>query len=336
MKNVKLRLAVFGALGLASAQVFAAGTLCALAAAPAGSAYINAYNTGRVIPVMPATTTAALARTNFGTVTSDPAAVVSTCQITALANESTTPVAGFTLVASASRPIPKVTGGVTTPASSTIGNVLDVVWRNAAKTSCIFGTRVSLTNVDHDAVLAGTQLFEVNDIARGGFGSSGSVNVGYFKQAANASFVYRIGRTFTSVQHRAYKYLGTLSEKQNNGTGYLDLPTIGGSATLAINGVNSGINGTTVATTGGVATLQDAQVNSKWVNFTTDAVVTDDDGGDPNPLSSMTYVQAPCDSTSPSTWVKTGAISLRQSAQENTTFKAIDISGYAPPGAVVP
>ena len=67
MKNVKLRLAIFGVLGLASSQAFAAGSLCTLVAAPAGSAYINAYNTGRVIPPLagPATT-ALLARTNFG------------------------------------------------------------------------------------------------------------------------------------------------------------------------------------------------------------------------------------------------------------------------------
>jgi hypothetical protein len=338
MKNVKLRLAVIGVLGLVSSQVLAAGALSPLVAAPAGSAYINCYNTGRVIPVMPATTTALLARTNFGT-NAIGAGAVAACAITGLANESTPPLAGYTLVVSASRPIPKVTGGVTTPASSTIGSVLDVVWRNAAKTSCIFGTRVSLTNVDHDSVLAGTQLFEVNDIARGGYSGSGTVNVGYFIQAANASPVYRAGRSFTSVQHRAYKYAGTLSEKQNNGTGYLDLPTIGGLSTLNINGVNSPITGAVVATIGGVATLQDAQINSNWVDFTTDAVFTDDDGAT-NPVSSMTYVEAACNADSVATinatWVKTGAISLRQSAQENTTFKEISISGYAPPGAVVP
>ena len=52
--------------------------------------------------------------------------------------------------------------------------------------------------------------------------------------------VYRAGRTFTSVQHRAYIYGGgTTAEKQNNGTGYLDFPTIGGLSTLNINGFNS-------------------------------------------------------------------------------------------------
>ena len=350
MKNVKMKLAVLGALGFASAQAFAAGTLCALPAAPAGSAYINAYNAGRVIPPLagPATTVL-LARMNFGSTTDGGSA--GSCEITAIANESTPPLTGYAIVTSANRVIPSVTGGATS-----IGNLLDVVWRKPAATApvtptpmCIIGTRVgNLTNVDHDSGLAGTQLFEVNDIARGGYSTSGSVGVGYFKQAANASRLYRVGRTYTSVQHRAYKYGGgTTAEKQNNGTGYLDLPTIGGLATLDINGLNSGLgpwaaapspNSVNIASIS-PATLQNAQINSNWVDFTTDSVFADDDGGT-NPLSVMTYVEFPCNTDSAATinatWVKAGAISLRQTAQENTTFKKIDISGYAPPGATVP
>ena len=89
------------------------------------------------------------------------------------------------------------------------------------------------------------------------------------------------------------------------------------------------------------ATEQDAQVNSNWVDFTLDAVYLDDDGST-NPISVMTYVEAPCNSDSAavingaSGWKKTGAIRLRQTAQENTTFKEIAIDGYAPPGATVP
>jgi hypothetical protein len=345
MKNVKLRLAIFGALGLASAQAFAAGSLCALAAAPAGSAYINAYNSGRVIPPLAGPATTVLnARMNFGSTTDGGSAGL--CEITALASEITAPKTGYAIVTSSTRTIPTTTGG-----AGNIGSVLDVVWRKPAATApvtptpmCIIGTRVgNMLNVDHNAGTAGTQLFEVNDVARGGYSASGTVNVGYFKQAANASRLYRAGRSYTSVQHRAYKYAGTLAEKQNNGTGYLDLPTIGGLATLDINGVNSGILGGAIATTGGVATLQDAQINANWVDFTSDTVFADDDGGT-NPVSSMTYVEFPCNTDSAAVintvgaagWTKVGAISLRQTAQENTTFKRIDINGYAPPGATVP
>ena len=335
MKNVKMKLAIFGALGLASSHVFAAGSLCALAAAPTGSAYINAYNDGRVTPPLagPATTVL-LARMNFGSTTDGGSAGL--CEITGLANDSVTPVTAYTLVASTNRPLPSVTGGATS-----IGTVIDRVWRKPAATApatttdmCIFGTEVSnLTNTAHGAPAGESTVFEVNDIARGGFSASGTVNVGYFKQAANASRLYRVGRTFTSVQHRAYKFAGTLAEKQNNGTGYLDLPTIAGSTTLNINGVNSPIAGGTVATA--TAAQQTAAVNSNWVDFTTDSVYADDDGGT-NPVSVMTYVEAACNSTAPSGWVQAGAIRIRQTAQENASFKEINVDGYAPPGATVP
>lgn len=336
MKNVKMKLAIFGALGLASAQVFAAGTLCALAAAPAGSAYINAYNQGRVIPPLagPATTVL-LARMNFGSTADGGAA--GNCEITGLANELTPPLAGYSIVTSSARTIPPTTGG-----AGSIGNVLDIIWRNAAGTSCIFGTRATFTNADHDSGTAGTQYFESNDLARGGFSASGSVNVGYFKQAAGASRLYRVGRTFTSVQHRSHIYGGgTLAQKQNNASGYLDLPAIAGLTTDIYNGNATVANPGVVAPAG--AGNQQAQVNSNWVDFTVDSTFSDPDGGT-NALSPVNYIEAPCNNDSAAVingvggWVKTGAIRLRQTVQENQSggLKEISISGYAPPGATVP
>ena len=188
MKNVKLKLAVIGVFGLVSSQVFAAGSLCALAAAPTGSAYINAYNDGRVIPPLagPATTVL-LARMNFGSTTDGGSAGL--CEITGLANDTVTPVTGYTLVASTNRVLPSVTGGGTS-----IGTVVDRVWRKPAATApatatdmCIFGTEVSnLTNTAHGAPAGESTVFEVNDIARGGFSASGAVNVGYFKRTQMA------------------------------------------------------------------------------------------------------------------------------------------------------
>lgn len=339
-----IRLAVLAALGLIATESFAA--MCTLPASPTSSAYINAYNDGRVIPTMPATTTACLARTNFGTNARDTSGscVVSTCAVTGLASEISSPETGYSLVVSQTRTIPTTTGG-----TGNIGSVLDIIWRKPAATApatatdmCIIGTRVTMINADHDSTNAGTQYFEVNDVARGGYGTA-SADVGYFLQSTTASPAYRIGRTFTSVQHRAYKYAGTLSEKQNNGTNYLDLPTIGGSSTLAING-NDTVTNTGVAFTGSdiasaSAAQQQAQVNSNWVDFTADTVFSDDDGAT-NASSAVMYVKAACNSDNSTTinanWVKAGAIRLRQTAQENTTFKEISISGYAPPGATVP
>ncbi len=332
MKNASLKLAVLSALGFASMQVFAAGSLCALPAAPTGSAYINAYNDGRVIPPLagPPTTTV-LARSNFGILSTSGA--VANCSITALVNDSSPPLPGYTLVVSASRTVPTTTGG-----TGNIGTITDRIWRNASNTMCVFGARFTAINADHDGSLSGTQYFEVNDIARGGFSSSGTVNVGYFLQAANAYPVFRIGRTFTSVQHRPYIYgSGTLAQQQNNGTGYLDLPTIGGTG-LSINGLNSPLPPSTIAPSVTVA-QQEALIDTNWVDFTTKVTFLNEDGSF-NPVSSFTYVEAPCNgdsvATINSTWVKPRAFSLRQTAQRNTTFKTIDVHGYAPPGAVIP
>lgn len=330
MKNVKMKLAIFGVLGVLAAQASATGLVTIPAAGFASSAYTDCFNTGR---------TGADPKGNFGSyqpVTNPTTTVNNTCA-TFPANENTAPETGYTLVVSATRTIPTVTGG-----AGNIGNVVDRIWRKPAATApvtstdmCIFGAKVTMVNADHDSGTAGTQYFEVNDIARGGFSGSGDVTAGYYLQVATASPIYRIGRSFTSVQHRALKY-DAAANKALNGTNYLDLPTKN-SVTAAITGENTPI----VATATAVTTLatQDAVVNSNWIDFTTDAVFVDDDGGT-NVGSGVTYVKAACNSDSAatinSTWVKTGAISLRQTAQENTTFKAIDINGYAPPGATVP
>lgn len=340
MRNVKMKLAVAGALSLASMQSMAA--LCSLPAAPTGSAYIDAYNSGRTVPPLAGPAVSSLAsRMNFGS-DSPYAGSAGNCEITGITADNSPPEAGYSLVASANRVLPSVTGG-----STSIGTVIDRVWRKPAATApatptdmCYFGTRVgNLTNTPHGAPAGQSTVFEVNDIARGGFSASGAVGVGYFViPSTNGTPTYRIGRTYTSVQHRGYRYGtgSTQAERQNNGLGYVDLPPIAGLPTLDINGVNSPIAAGVVATVGTLpTTLQDAQVNSNWVDFTNDSVYADDDGGT-NQASSMTYVKAACNSTSPSTWVLPGAISIRQTGQENATFKRIDISGYAPPGATVP
>lgn len=332
MRNVTLKMAVLGALSFVSTQVYAAGFV-SLPASPTGSAYINCYNANRVVPP----STADDVKGNFGSypIASplQPSTTVNhTCFVAKPTFESVAPISGYTLIATRSGDIPPATG-----LTGSIGTIVDRVWRNAANDTCIFGTRVTMTNVDHDPVTSGTQHFEVNDIARGGFGT-GAVNVAYtfFSTTGNTSPVYRAGRTFTSVQHRALAY-NTLANKEQNGIGYLDLPTIGGSSTLNINGVNSTIDATTTASVS--SAQQDAQVNSNWVDFTADTVFADDDGST-NALSGYTYIQAACNATNPdavgASWVKAGAIRLRQTAQEFAIFKEIEIDGYAPPGATVP
>lgn len=345
MKNSLLNLAVISTLGVISVPAFAAGSLQPLVSAPTGSAYINCYNDGRVIPPLagPATT-ALLARSNFGSTTLAGSSGV--CEITGLANETTAPLPGYGLqVTSSTQSIPNAAG------TATIGTVVERIWRKPAATApvtatnmCIIGTKVTLTNTLYD-----TTLFELNDIARGGYSSISTVNVGYFALAASPapSPVYRAGRTFTSVQHRSYIYGGgTVAERQNNGTGFVDLPPIGGSLTLNINGDNTPLLPNVIATAV-TSTQQQAQINANWVDFSLDAAAVDDDGGS-NPSTSMTYVEFPCNndtagvmntvaaSGSTAGWRKAGALRLRRTAQENTTFAEITLTGYAPPGAVLP
>lgn len=237
-------------------------------------------------------------------------------------NDVTSPVAGYTLIASTNRSA--VIGGVT------VGTVGDRLWRNTTQTSCIFGVKFTASNVDWDTSTAGTQYFEVNDIARGGFGTL-SVNAGYFSSATNASPVYRIGRTLTSVQHRAYNFTGSAADKALPGTNYLALPVIPGTPGLAINGESTIIlpASTTVA-------KQSADVNSNWVDFTSETYFFAPYGLGTSPISPMLYIQATCDSSNPSGWVKSGAIRLRQTGQEGQQLIEILVDGYAPPGATVP
>ncbi|BEV08855.1 hypothetical protein [Methylophilus sp. DW102] len=319
-------------LTVASISAFAAGSFCMLPASPSGSAYINLYNDGRVIPPLAGPPVSSLlSRTNFG-IDLPNGGSAGVCQISGLANNSTAPLPGYGLQVTANTQNIYAVDGTTI-----IGGVTERIWRKTSTSPamCILGTSVALTS---NAYYNGSRYFELNDIARGGFANVGAVNVGYFTVPTTPALypVYRAGRTFTSVQHRAYKYDGFQAEKQNNGIGYLDLPTIGGSSTLNINGVNVGILGNTVASAS--ATQQQAQVNTNWVDFTLHAVFLDGDITDP--ISAMTYIEFPCNNDSAAVintaWRKSGALRLRQTGQKNSTFHEIIMTGYAPPGAILP
>ena len=339
MKNVKLKLAVFGVIGLLSAQSQAAGSLINLPAdgfaavgSDPASAYTRCYADGRVIPPLagPATT-ALLARGNFGMLAT--AGSSGRCEITGLASDATAPLPGYGLQITSSAQ------SITNPGGTVVGTVTERVWRKLAATApvtatnmCIIGTKVTLNNTLYD-----TAALELNDIARGGYNGL-TVNAGY-KASASESVVNRVGRTLTSVQHRAYIYGGgTLAERQNNGSNYLDIPPTG--STAAISGVNTPLPANVVAPAAG-AGQQNATVNNNWVDFTLDVAAVDDDGGN-NPVSALTYVEFDCGTntdnaaTINSTWRQAGALRLRRTAQENTTFAEIIMTGYAPSGAILP
>ena len=327
MKHSTLKLTMLAALGLTATQASALGLVALQDTGFSSSAYTNCYNDGRVEPP----TTADEAKGNFGSYpiasANQPSTTKNnTCFVAKPANEILSPVAGYSLVGNRISNIPDITGG-----SGIIGQLVDRVWRNTAGTMCIFGTRVRMFDADHTNGTSVYVYFEVNDIARGGYADSGTVNAGYAitNDSGNTSPVYRVGRTFTSVQHRPLGY-DTLANKGVNGTNYLDLPTKN-TITAAITGETS-----TILPFSTSLVKQDAVVNSNWVDFTTRVTYADHDSGSSLAYSPFVYIQAACDLSSPTTWVKSGAIRLRQTGQEVTSLKEIVVDGYAPPGATLP
>lgn len=315
MKNVKLKLALLSALTIVSAQTFATGLVALPATGASGtSAYLTCHT-----------------RNNFGSSgVQIPNSTTDNNCATFPANELTAPVAGYTSVISASRAV-IVNNTYTNFTNVQVGTVTDRVWRNAANTSCIYGTKFVPANVDYRPTIAGNQYFEVNDIARGGFASSGSVNVGYFTSITTppTSPIYRIGRTYTSVQHRAFKY-DTATNKALVGTNYVALPPSASGSVASINGEDVEIAAGDPAAT--IPANQTAAVDSNWVDFTADAVWADDDG-QTSPNSPMTYVEAACTSAAPV--AVNDAIRVRQTAQEFARFIQISVPGFVPPGGAV-
>lgn len=299
MRKAIFTLALLGVLSVISMNAAATGLVAMPNTGFSGSAYTLCNTTG-----------------NFGSsIATQPTVAANNICAVFPGTEITYP--GYGTVVATSRPA--IINGIT------VGIVTDRVLRNAANTSCLFVTRFNASAVDWDPNKPGTQYFVVNDIARGGFGS-GSVNAGYYAQAANSSPVYRIGRTFTSVQHRALKY-DTAANRLLLGTNYLDLPTAN-EVDTALSGEVAPINASTAAST--TAATQDAVVDSNWIDFTLNTTYQG------RPVSSVTYIEAACDGTAVSGWVKPGAIRLRQTGQEDTTMQEINIDGYAPPGATLP
>ena len=333
MKNVKMKLAILSALGYSAYALAAPGLVNIPTTGFATSAYTLCNTTG-----------------NFGSGSGAGAPVApgagtnDTCAyFPAPASDPTSPETGYGLVTSASRSI-IVNNAQTGGTNKTVGTVTEYVWRKPAATApvtptpvCIYGAKALMNSSDYDTVNAGTQTFEVNDLARGGFNGL-SVDAGYAITATtpNASPVYRIGRTYTSVQHRALATSPACGDSGGStpGTGYLALPGFG--SAVDINGVTR-FTGTAPITFVPPACLanptpaqQAADVNDSWVDFTFDANAVDDDGSS-QASSAMTYVKAACTTAAPAT--RPNAIRIRQTGQEKSPFISVTTTGFVPPSA---
>ena len=323
MRNLVLKAAVISTLGFVSAHAMATGLInipaTGISVSGGTSAYANCNDTG-----------------NFGSGTSTPpsASAHNDCAVFP-ANTSTSPVSGFSLVASTTRNI-VANNTYTNNTNVTIATMLDNVWRKATTVGgvttyqCIYGKRISMTdtsgntNVDFNPSLAGRQFMEVNDFALGGCSGTAAADlqVGYFYTSTTDESVFRIGKAFTAVQMQS-NAAGTAPA-----TGYLAQPlTVTAPASgTEINGV-----GQTLSPPGSpTASQQTAEIRGNWFDFTSDITRLDEDGSSFKD-SAMLYVQASCTSAAPTAIANT--VRVRQTGQETQPWVTVTTTGYAPAGA---
>ena len=221
MKNVKLKLAIFGALTISASSAMAAFLALPTSGATAYATCFAGSNYGaQPDAAWPPAAGACVAPNGGGK---------------ALLFASV-PEAGFTSFAAGT-----VTRAVTAFAE-TVGTLNERVWRNAGTSQCIYGKQVIMNNAavnDYNPQKAGAQKMEVNDFAFGGY--TGTVSVAYAKQLIGYGSVYRAGRTFTSVQMQPNVIGGAAIA-----AGFLALPTAAGVLGTEINGCWSNSSATGV------------------------------------------------------------------------------------------
>ena len=314
MKNVKLRLAIFGAIGLLSSQAMATG----LVALPSTGFAVTA---GTNQPAGTTAYTRCNTTGNYGSsaATKPTTGANNTCAVFPK-NINTSPVTGFTIVAAGT-----ATTALTGNGGEALASMSQRLFRNAANTSCIYGKSFVMsapTTFDYNASRAGTNALEVNDYVFGGFDNTPTVNAGYYYQSTSKSPVFRIGRAYTSVQ--------THANGANLHTGYVHRPINSPSPGLIeINGV-----GQVLTPPGPIPTAaqQTADIRSNWVDFTTDVTGgPDEDNGAIDATSAMMYVQATCTNAAPVSLAN--SVILRQTGQETQPWVTIKRAGFARNGA---
>jgi hypothetical protein len=201
--------------------------------------------------------------------------------------------------------------------SESLGTLTERVFRNAPTSECIYAKQVLMSGTsthDYHPQLNGNQKIEVNDFVFGGY--TGNASVGYAKQSNSFPSVYRIGRTFTSVQ------------KQNT-SGYIDIPAAGGVVGTEINGV-----GQTFSPIIPTALQQQAPFSANWIDFTTRVTAGIDQNGVAFPSSPNMYIKQTC--TTSSTSVVPNSFKLRQTGRLTQPWVVITSSSRAPSADIAP
>lgn len=305
--NMVLKAAVLGALGLVSAQAMATGL-------------VNLPSTGFAVGSDTSPYTVCNTTGNFGSVDATvPTTTANNTCATFPANVNTAPEASFSLITSVTRNIVLNDATYTNGTNVTVGSVVDRIWRKASTNECIYGARLTMDNVDYDLNTAGNQYLEINDVVRSGF-SGRSVAAGYYQtNASQEDVLYRIGRTNVSVQHRA-----SLSDESAPASGYVAQPlTTPTPSSTPINGVQAYNDPLDVPT----SAQQSATLDDNYVDFTVDLNYLDDDSGKTK-FSPYLYVKTSCSSSTHT--ATAGALTFRQTGQEDAPWISFSISGFVP------
>ncbi|OAM51998.1 hypothetical protein A7981_00440 [Methylovorus sp. MM2] len=223
----------------------------------------------------------------------------------------------------------------------TVATIEEIVWKKdgaiGSDESCIYGSRFTALDVDYwkESGHGGQQTLSINGFARAGFSSFtglNSVQMAYYYSSVSDEVIFRAGRTFTSVQHRA-----SLADDEVAAIGYVARPTIanGPPASAPVNGVASYTDPLPVPTDAQQATTIDAN----WIEFTTDVNYLDDDGSS-LANSSMLYVMVTGTKACPALeggvpTLTDDAYSFRQTGQEEAPLLEFKVAGYIPGAANV-
>lgn len=316
MKNLTLKLAVLGALSISASSAMAAFVTLPTSGATAYTTCFAGANfgTGNDGAFPPAT----------GTCVAPNAPNIASLPFSSI------PETGFTVFAAGT-----VTSSITAFAE-TVATLNERVWRNAGTSQCIYGKQVVMsasTTNDYNPQRAGVQRIEVNDYAFGGY--TGAVSVAYAKQGSNNSSVFRVGRTFTSVQMQANP-----AALSTPAPGFKALPTTaaalgteitGVGQTRGATGVPPGANPGTVVPTAG---QQDAPFSTNWVDFTVDVTASVDEDGTTNPGSPNMYIKQSC--AAGTTTATAGNFKIRQTGQETQPWIIVTGTSRAPGTSTAP
>lgn len=214
----------------------------------------------------------------------------------------------------------------------TLATMRQRVYRNTARTECVFEKRFVMTTgggFDYNPQLAGSQRLAVNDFVFGGFSGTTNVSAGYYNSSITDSQVYRIGRSFTSVQIQGNSFFGPTALN----TGYVRRP-VNSPAPVAgaeINGVGQTLVNPGIPT----AAQQTSEIRTNWVDFTVDVTGGLDEDGTTAKDSPYMYVRAGCGSGTEATAAPTtnNTVRIRQTGQESQPWVTIVTNGITRNGA---